>query len=138
MTTNLVIIEDALRDINVISEIDTASAEQGAYALRKLNQLMEVWKEQDVDFGWFAQDSTAATIPVPDWAELGVTAALSIAIAPKYGATVSQELIVIAKTAIGMIKRKSISEKLDNTDMDHLPIGSGHYYGYRQNILTGR
>jgi len=138
MTTNLVIIDDALRDINVISEIETASAEQGAYALRKLNQLMEVWKEQDVNFGWFAQTATTDTIPVPDWAELGVTSALAITIASKYGATVSQETIIVAQSAIGMIKRKSISEKLDNTDMGHLPIGSGHYYGYRQNILTGR
>ena len=38
--TNLKVIEDALRDINVISEIDSASFEQGSYALRKLNQMM--------------------------------------------------------------------------------------------------
>jgi hypothetical protein len=136
MSTNLEIIEDALRDINVISEIESASAEQGKYALRKFNQLMEVWREQDVEFGWFPQISTTADSPVPDWAELGITNALSVVIAPKYGATISPELAAVAQSAIGMIKRKSISEKLTNTDMSHLPIGSGHYYGDRRNILT--
>jgi hypothetical protein len=134
MATNLTLIEDALRDINVLSEVDSASAEQGSYALRKLNQLMEVWKENDIDFGWFAQTQTTATAPVPDWAEAGVTVALSIACAPKYGATVSRELAVIADVTIGMIKRKCISEKLENADMSHMPLGSGRLgYGYNIN-----
>lgn len=135
MTTNLVIIEDSLRDIGVISEIDSASAEQGSFCLRRLNQFMEAWKEDGVDIGWFAQTSTTATIPIPDWAELGVTATLAIAIAPTYGATVSQELIAIADSAAGMILRKSLAEKLTGADMSHLPVGSGNYYGHR-NIIT--
>lgn len=136
MATNLTIIEDALRDIGVISEIDSASPEQGAFGLRRLNQIMEVWKEQDIDFGWFAQTSTTDTIPVPDWAELGVTEALAIAMAPTMGASVSTELVALASISLGMIKRKSISEKLKNADMSHMSQGSGHYrHGY--NINTG-
>ena len=135
MTANLVIIEDALRDIGVIAEIDSASPEQGSYCLRKLNQFMEAWKEDGVDIGYFAQSDTTDTIPVPDWAEMGVTAALSIVIAPNYGASVSQELIAIAETTAGMILRKSLAEKLTPADMDHLPRGAGNYYGHR-NIIT--
>jgi len=135
LTTNLTVIEDSLRDIGVLSETDTASAEQGSYCLRRLNQMMEVWKEDGIDFGWFAQTSTADTIPVPDWAELGVTATLSILIAPNYGATVSQELIAIADVAAGMILRKALTEKLSGADMRHLPAGAGNDYG-RHNILT--
>jgi hypothetical protein len=134
MTTNLTIIEDSLRDIGVISEIDDASAEQGSYCLRKLNQLMEVWKENSIDIGWFAQSSTTDTIPIPDWAELGVTATLSIVVAPNYGATVSPELIAIADAAAGMILRKSLVEKLTGADMSHLPTGAGNRSGH--SILT--
>jgi hypothetical protein len=133
MTTNLVLIEDALRDINVISEIESASAEQGAYGLRKLNQMMEAWKENDIDFGWFAQTSTVDTAPVPDWAEVGVTASLSIVLAPQYGASISPDLAAVAPVAMNIIKRKSISEKLDNTDMSHMP--SGH--NGRFDIING-
>ncbi len=135
MTTNLVIIEDALRDINVISEIDTASSEQGAFCLRRLNQMMEIWKEQDIDIGWFAQTSTTDTIPIPDWAELGVTSVLAIACAPNYGASISAELAAIADVAASTILRKSLVEKQENADMSHLPQGAGR--GVRHNILTG-
>ena len=133
--TNLQVIEDALREINVISEVDNASAEQGKYALRKLNQLMEVWRENDVEVGYYKQTSTSGTCPIPDWAELGVTCALAVAIAPKYGASVSQETAVVADAAMGMISRKSISEKLDNADMSHMPHGSGRF-GSGYNIET--
>jgi hypothetical protein len=125
MTTNLEVIGDALREINVISEVDTPSAEQGSYALRRLNQMMELWKEQDIEIGWFAQTKTGDTIPIPDWCEMAVTNALAILIAPKYGATVSAELVATTDIAVTAIKRKSISEKLDNADMSHLPEGAG-------------
>lgn len=134
MTTNLQIIDDALRDIGVISEAETASAEDGKYCLRRLNQMMEVWRENSKDIGYFAQTLTTDTIPIPDWAELGVTSTLAIAIAPNYGATVSQELIAIAQSAEGMILRKSLSESLTGRDMSHLPIGSG--FRRSNNILT--
>ena len=136
MTTNLVIISDALRDINVIAETATAGPEQGQYCLRKLTQIMEAWKEDSIDFGWFAQTSTTDTIPIPDWAELGVTATLAIVIAPNYGATVSQELIAIADSAAGMILRKSLAEKITGADMSHLPRGAGSRH--RHNIITDR
>lgn len=134
MTTNVTIIQDALRDINVISEIDTASAEQGSFCLRRLNQMMEVWKEQDIDIGWFAQTSTTDTIPIPDWAELGVTSSLAIACAPNYGASISVELAAIADITVSTILRKSLAEKQENADMSFLPVGAGR--GIRHNILT--
>ena len=133
--TALTLIEDALRDLNVISEVDNASAEQGAYGLRKLNQLMEAWKESSIDLDYFALSSTNENVPIPDWAELGVTAGLSIAIAPKYGASISPELAAVAAANISMIKRKLISEELDNADMSHLPRGTG-WWRNRYNIET--
>ena len=125
--TNLQVINAALRDINVISEVEDASAEQGAHAIRKLNQMMEAWKEEDKDLGWFSQPDTTGDCPIPDWAELGVSSALAIVLAPKYGASISPELAMIAEGAVNVIARKTISEKLDNQDMSHLPRGSGHF-----------
>jgi len=134
MSTNLAIIEDALRDLNVISEIDDASPEQGAYGLRKLNQIMELLKEKDVDFGWFAQTLTTATAPIPDWAELPVTNLLSVAMAPKYGASVSAELASMVQSTANTMSRKMISEKLTNADMSHQPWGAGWTGNYRYDI----
>jgi len=122
----LTLIEDALRDINVIQETESASAEQGSYCLRRLNQMMATLKESDVDVGYFAQKNTTGDCPIPDWAELAITNLLSVAVAPKYGATVSQELDAMISNTATTLKRKMISEKLDNADLTHMPIGQGH------------
>ena len=136
MTANLVIINDALRDAGVISEIDSASAEQGSFCLRRLNQMMEVWREDGISIGYFAQSTTTDTIPIPDWAELGVTESLAIAISPNYGASVSPEQIAIADVSAGMILRKSLAERQKGLDMNHLPAGAGNEANIRRNILT--
>jgi hypothetical protein len=135
LTANLTIIEDALREINVISEIDNASSEQGSFCLRRLNQMMEVWREDGVEIGYFAQSTTTDDIPIPDWAELGVTAALAIAIAPTYSASVSPELIANVSVSSTMITRKSLAERQQGANMSHLPAGSGNFFRSR-NILT--
>ena len=136
MTTNLTIIGDALRDINVISEIDTVSPEQGKFGLRKLNQLMEMWKESSLDLQYFAQTSTTDTIPIPDWAELAVTHALAILMAPGMSAPISAELFALADITVNVVKIKLQSEALTHVDLSHLPAGAG--YRRRRNILTDR
>lgn len=136
MSTVLQVIEDALREINVISEVGTASPEQGKFALRKLNQMMNVWAEtMDIDLGYFNQDVTTGIIPIPEWAELAVTNGLAIAIAPKYGATVSVELAAVADATIGSVQSTVMIAKKEGVDLSYLPIGSGHY-GRGNNILT--
>lgn len=83
MSTNLEIITDALRAINVLDETETASAEQGVYCLRQLNQMLAAWEVDDIALGYFAQTSTAVTCPIPDWAEVGVTNKLGIRVSSK-------------------------------------------------------
>jgi len=126
-TTVLEVIEDALREINVISEVGTASPEQGKFALRRLNQMMALWKvSKDIDVGYFDQSTTTGDIPVPDWALLAVTLGLSIGLASKYGATISQELAVTAQSAIGGVQTKLQVENKKGVDLSYLPKGSGH------------
>ena len=136
MTTNLEIIDDALKDINVLQINDSADGEQGSFCLRRLNQMMEAAKESDFDLGWFSQSATTDTIPIPDWAEFGVTAMLAVSIAPHYGASVTQETANNANVFGQIIQRKSQVEKQTGADMSHLPAGSGR--GTRHNILTGQ
>lgn len=133
--TNAQVIGDALREINVISEIGAISAEQGSFGMRRLNQMMEVWRENGIEIGYFAQDSTTATCPIPDWAEYAVTASLALALAPKYGASISPELAIAGDQAMSMVQRKVINENLKNTDMRHMPTGQG-WYGEGYNINT--
>lgn len=127
MSTNLEIIEDALREINVISENQTASPEQGKKSLRKLNQLMEMWKEESLDLQYFAQTKTTDVCPIPDWAELAVSTALGIYLAPGFSVPVPPDLPGIAGSAVKTVRTRLMAEELDNTDMSHMPRGTGHY-----------
>jgi hypothetical protein len=134
--TCLQLIEDALREVNVISEVGSASAEQGKYALRKLNQMMALWREtKDIDIGYFSQTDTSSTLPIPEWTELAVTLGLAIAIASKYGATASTELVATANAAISGVQTRVMVDKKTGVDLSYLPVGSGHY-GRGNSILT--
>jgi hypothetical protein len=123
----LEIIDDALREINVISEVGTATAEQGKYALRKLNQMMDLWREtKSVDVGYFSLSATTETAQIPDWAVLTVTLSLATALASKYGASVSQELGAIANDAFNGVQTRCILDRKTGVDLSYLPVGSGH------------
>jgi len=125
MTTNADVIADALRELNVISEIQTPSAEQYAHALRKLNQMMAKWLEDGVEIGFYPQTLASDTCPIPDYAELGVTLALAISLASNYGATVSQELGATASSAYDTILRTTMNARLPTGQMLNRPAGTG-------------
>jgi len=136
MTTVLQVIDESLRELNVISETATASAEQGAFGIRRLNQVMAILREtKDIDLGYFSQTSTSGTMPTPEWADLAITMALAVASASKYGASVSIELASIADSTMSGIQTKLIVEKKKGVDLSYLPVGSGHY-GRGNNILN--
>lgn len=125
--TNLDVINGALREINVIAENQNASAEQGTQCLAKLNELMEMWKEVGVDFGWFEQSSTADNAPIPDYARTAVRSSLAIMCASQYGASVSVELAAVAKRSYRVLLSKAQREQLENMDLSHMPAGSGKF-----------
>ena len=133
--TNLQIITDALREINVINETQVATAAQSSKALRRLNQLMEKWKEEELDLGWVKATSTADDAAIPDYAELAVTLALAVYVAPSFSTEPSGTLIALSQDAVNSLKSKHIREKLDNVDMTHMPEGSGRW-GNRYDINT--
>lgn len=135
MSTNLDLIARALREINVIAENETPSSEQGSQCLKKLNGMLELWKENGIDFGWYEQTATSGTAPVPDYAELCVTTNLAIICAPQYGAQVNPITAGVADRTYRTLLTKAQREALDNVDMSHLPGGSGKF-GDGYNIYT--
>lgn len=127
VVTNLELITDALRQIGLLDENEVPSAEQGQVALRRLNQIMATWAESDLTFpSWFPQTDLSAQCPIPDWAELAVTGALSIAMAAAYGVTVSEEVAAVAESARAVVLRKRMSQQLQPVDVSHLPAGEAH------------
>jgi hypothetical protein len=133
--TNIDLIADSLRELGVITEIQTPSAEQGAHALRKLNQMMAEWEESGVRLEYFEQTSTGATCPIPAYAENGVICMLATRLASNYGAQVSIELAASATVGHDTIVRTAVSAALPVGRMLNRPCGEGD--AYPGNILTG-
>lgn len=137
MSTNLQIITDCLRALNVIDETETPSAEQGAHCLRQMNQMLATWKDADgIDLGYFSQTSTAATCPIPEWAETGVYGKLALRVAKQFGASVSVETAALADEGYSTILRTLVNQAREISDMSHLPRGSGRF-GAGFDINTG-
>jgi hypothetical protein len=99
------VINAALREINVLSETDTASAEQGSDAVDKLNRMMSIWKSDSIDVGYFSLANTNGDCPIPEYAELAVINGLAITLAPRYGASASPELVAVTDSAISSLIR---------------------------------
>jgi len=128
MTTNTALITDALGEIGAVADGQTASASQLADGLKALNRMMAIWTEDDMDIGWFPQDTGSDTAPVPIWAEEAVQANLGIKLASLFRISVTNELIDKAVTGKSFVAKKCINHKLEGVDMDHLPYGGGKFY----------
>ena len=126
MSTNLEVIGDALKDLGVIAETQTPSAEQGLLGLRKLNDMLEAWTEDGIQLGYFAQSVTSDDCPVPAYALRAVKACLAVEVAPNYGASVSPELAVKSQDAYLALLRKTLNESAEPADMSHMPRGAGN------------
>lgn len=130
------LIDGALREINVIAENQNASPEQGNQCLEKLNELLEMWKEVGIDFGWYEASSTAGDAAIPDYARTAVRTNLAILCASQFGASVSQELVAVADRTYGFLLSKFQREQLDNRDFSHMPAGSGKFGDGQYDINT--
>lgn len=131
--TILELIAGSLRKINVINEIQTPSAEQGAKCLESLNDMLEQWEEDGIKLQYFRQADTSATFPCPAYSQVGVRASLAVRVAGDFGATVSVELAAELIDGMSTITRKAMSAQLGEVSMSHLPSV------YRPfNILTGQ
>lgn len=129
------LIADALRELGVISEIQAPSAEQGAHALRKLNQMMAEAAADGIDLDFFPQTTLSDPCPIPAYAENGVTCMLAIRLAPNYGKTVSIELGACAAAAYATILTQAVSGQMPESTVDNRPNGAGRHR--RSRILTG-
>ena len=137
MPTNAVIITDALQEIQVVADGQTASASELADGLTELNQMMAVWAVDDMDVCYFPQDTASDACPIPIWAEQAVKANLAINLCSIFGIAVRAETAKRAINGAEFIAKTVINAKLEGADMDTMPLGktnlgdilNGTYYG---------
>jgi hypothetical protein len=128
MTTNIAIITDSLRLLGVIAETEAPSAEQGAHALARLNRMLERWTEDGIELGYFAQTLTTADCPIPLWAEEGVISKLAQALKATYpSSSLEPSVFDDSLNGFGTIRRRALLDKLQASDMSHMPMGTGRF-----------
>jgi len=123
--TNQQVIDKALTKGGVLEEGASASTVDTADALSVLNQMMALWRETGKDLNWFVQTDATETCPIPDWTELAVISQLAVQCSTVLRYPVTQLMYDEAADAVNGMMTVLINQKLDNTDMSHLPIGSG-------------
>lgn len=125
------LIADSLLAINVIRDGQTPTAEMQAQAIRRLNQMMALWETDGVSLGYIPVGTVTDILTVPDGALQGIYTSLAIALAPSFGATVSEELIALHTKGMAVIDKITAKEVCMYLDVPQ----PSHIYGF--DIETG-
>jgi hypothetical protein len=136
LSTNLQIVESALRMLTVLDADENASPEDGALGLEQLNDLFAMMIPDGIDLGYSTQDSLGDDFPLDDTTAAQIKPLLAIKLHAFYPhVQVPQSVISQATTATMQIKRASVLANMEEADLRHVPLGESN--GYRANILTG-
>lgn len=131
MSTIQNIIDRALGELGIVEAGDSANATDSASALAILNNMMAEKEQQDMEFNWFPQDTLSDAMPIPRWAESGVTSMLAMYCAPEFRVPLTNEVAMKADKGETVILNTLINLKLEGADMSHLPL---HRYRYNINL----
>lgn len=131
MTTNTLIIRDALGLLGVLNEIETPSAEQGAHGLRVMNEMLEEWNADGIRVGQWPQSDITAQSPIAQSALSAVKYQLAAALGPYYGKQLPGDAVARGERLYGRLVREAAVAAHEEADTSHLPGAGGSW-----NILT--
>jgi len=124
---------DALRQIGIISESETPSAEQGQAAVTRLNDLFAEWAEKGVDLGWNPKDTTGDSVALPLGHAKGVKAQLAELLAGDYGVDAPATVLRDAQDSKNMMQRQALQASFARPNLRAMPLGNGGVF----DITTG-
>lgn len=129
------LVTDSLRRATIIGQTATPSAEQGADAVTKLNDVMASLAGDGIDLGWNPKATTAETFVFPAEHVDTIKALLVLAVCGGYGADPPLRDVAIADAGYKRLLRQAIYANARETRTDNLPRGDAQSIAF--NILTG-
>lgn len=102
------LINDTLRRASIINEAETASAEQGADALTRLNEMMAEWAGVGIDMGWNPKATTAETADINLEYVSAIKANLGARLCGAYGIAIDPGLAFEADTGYNRLMRQAV------------------------------
>jgi hypothetical protein len=118
------LVTDALRQITVIGQTATPSAEQGQDAVKKLNDLMFSLAEDEIDFGYNPKATTAESIELPLGHVATIQALLGARLCDGYGIPTPPNVAAIASAGYERLLRQAIYANAQQTRTDNAPRGN--------------
>lgn len=126
---------DVLRDLGIISEIATPSAEQGQQFVTKLNGVMASLEVDGINFGYNPKATTAESIALPDGHVDTIKALVGIQLLDSYGVPdVPPAIGLRASTGYARMLREAVKGQMIETG-GNAPRGDSQAGAF--NILTG-
>ncbi len=127
-------VTDALRRATIVGQTATPSAEQGADALTKLNDVMASLRGDGIDLGYNPKATTAESIQIPLEHVLSVKCMLVVAVCNGYGIEPPIVDAGIASSGYRRMLTQALYAGARETRTDNAPRGDSQGYGSR--ILT--
>lgn len=118
------IVTDSLRQIGIIGETQTPSAEQGQDAVTRLNDLMLSMEEDDIVLGWNPKSTTADTVSLPLGQVAAIKALLAVQLAGEYGSEIPPTTITNARDGYQRLLRQGIQNAMKQTRLYVMPRGN--------------
>lgn len=119
--SNLQIITQALRELGLIAENESPTANQGTTGLEYLNQMMAEWTQTDHDLDFAPQDTLSDTCPIPDYSEAAVISNLAVLLAPPMGMPIPPIVAAKADQCLRILMRTMMRLKIKEVDLSYLP-----------------
>jgi|SRR5688572_19339945 hypothetical protein len=127
-------VTDVLRQLAIISEIETPSAEQGQDAVTKLNEMFGDLAGDEIDLGFNPKATTAEDIALPEEDKAGAKAYLGVRLAEGYGLPVPP---VMGAMADAWYKRKLRQSLHASMRVKRSDAPRGENNPYRWDIING-
>src|SRR4051812_25375511 len=131
------LVTDTLRQLGVISEIETPSAEQGQDAVTKLNDLMASLEVDGIDLGYNPKATTAEALVLPAGHVVTIKAMLGVALAESYGLSPPPIMSAMAEAGYKRFIRYVVNDTMRQTSTTNVGYGEGQTRRVF-NILTGQ
>jgi len=133
MATNSEVVKDALDMLGVTDDI-TAPVEYSVKAMKRMNDMLANWENNEIDVGYFKQDTLTDDCPVNDEYLLAVKANLAVSLAPDFKAVVGPALASLAMSTYKELLRKEQTSRTEPVTTEHAPLGQN--WPGRYNIFT--
>lgn len=129
------LITDVLRQLAVISEIETPSAEQGQDAVTKLNDLMASLEVDGINLGYNPKATSGEDLVLPDGHKSTIKALLGASLAEGYGLPVPPLMAAMAEAGYRRLLREAVLNSMRESVSD---VPKGENNGRAVNIVTGQ